>query len=36
MNGDYVQPTIDFVVVAVEEGFQQSNSQQQPSPWEDM
>lgn len=36
MNKDYIQPAIDFVVVAVEVGFQQSNSQQQPSPWEDM
>ena len=33
---DYIQPTIDFIMVEVEAGYQLSFSQQEPSPWEDM
>lgn len=36
MSKDYKQPTIDVIMVAVEEGFELSYSQQEPSPWEDM
>ncbi len=32
----YVQPSIEVVMVNVESGFELSNSQQEPSPWEDM
>ena len=32
----YVQPSIEVVMVNVEAGFELSNSQQEPSPWEDM
>ena len=33
---DYIQPTIDLIMVEVEAGYQLSFSQQEPSPWEDM
>ena len=33
---DYSQPLLEIVMVAVEAGFKQSNSQQEPSPWDDM
>ena len=33
---DYIQPTIDLIMVEVEAGFELTNSQQAPSPWEDM
>jgi hypothetical protein len=36
MNKEYVHPEIVFVEVVVEIGFKQSDSQQEPSPWEDM
>ena len=36
MNNYYTQPTIEFVEVEVEAGFELSYSQQEPSPWEDM
>ena len=32
----YTQPAVEVVMVEVEYGFQYSNSQQEPSPWEDM
>ena len=32
----YTQPSVEVVIVEVEYGFQLSNSQQVPSPWEDM
>ena len=36
MSKDYAQPMIEVVKIEVEMGFGQSNSQQEPSPWEDM
>ena len=33
---DYIQPTIDLIMVEVEAGYELSFSQQDPSPWEDM
>ena len=36
MKNYYTQPTFEIVEVRVEEGFKQSDSQQEPSPWEDM
>ena len=33
---EYVHPSLEVVMVEVEEGFRQSNSQQEPSPWDDM
>ena len=32
----YTQPSIEVVEVIVESGFELSNLQQEPSPWEDM
>ena len=32
----YAQPSLEVVQVEVEAGFQLSNPQQAPSPWEDM
>ena len=32
----YVQPLLEVVLVEVEVGFRESNSQQEPSPWDDM
>ena len=32
----YTQPSIEVVMINVESGFELSNSQQEPSPWEDM
>ena len=32
----YASPFIEVVEVEVEIGFRESNSQQEPSPWEDM
>ena len=36
MERNYTQPTLNVVAVVAERGFELSNSQQQPSPWEDM
>ncbi len=33
---DYSQPLLEVVMVEVEVGFRQSDSQQEPSPWDDM
>ncbi|MBR5808399.1 MAG: hypothetical protein IKY24_07245 [Alistipes sp.] len=32
----YTQPSVEVVMVNVESGFELSNLQQEPSPWEDM
>jgi hypothetical protein len=32
----YVQPSLEVVLVEVEVGFRESDSQQEPSPWDDM
>ena len=33
---EYVHPSLEVVLVEVEVGFRESNSQQEPSPWDDM
>ena len=33
---EYVHPSLEVVQVEVEVGFRESNSQQEPSPWDDM
>ena len=33
---EYVHPSLEVMMVEVEVGFRESNSQQEPSPWDDM